>query len=605
MARALATMMRGPDEQDGDVPEVLRRPSSAGAVARLSWTPEKDGAREELPARWYLRGVVDAVALAERLFSPCNVTARRDAASWPDVNASFPDLLMLMRRYPTEVDPEAEGAFRRRLDAAQRTWRLKSRPVEDLLASRKGRFRGELQAFQAEGVRFLLAHSGALLADDMGLGKTVQALAFLDALDAWPVAIVCQSHVQTHWERKIVEFLECENARKGLLAAGARLSFLSLRGLKPSRETPRADIYILHYLAAHSWKDLLIGRLVKAVIFDEAQELRHQGTRKFEANRDLARRAANVVGLSGTPIYNKGIEIFNVLNVLERGCLGAKVSFQEKWCSSTDPAVVAEPDALGRYLTDRGLMLRRRKEDVLAELPPKRRVIEPIDADDGTFRELVKEAVKLAREAELQGNSFAQGQMEATAIAKLRKATGVSKVPAAVAFLRGLMEAGQPTLVFAHHHAVHDAICDALEEFRPARITGEESLAVKDESRRRFIDGETDLCLIALRAATGIDGLQARARVVVHVEMDWSPAVHAQAEDRAYRFGQKDSVLVYYLTTELGSDPFVMGALSLKERQFLGLMNDRAETEEDARAARDSAERHKAEMLAALRGGRL
>ncbi|WP_018265531.1 DEAD/DEAH box helicase [Methylosinus sp. LW4] len=513
--------------------------------------------------------------------------------------------MMLMHRYPVAIDGEARGEFELQYAAAVRKWRMSAAGPDDLPQSLTSRFLGELKPFQTEGVRFLLANGRALLADDMGLGKTVQALAALAGADRWPAVVLCQPHMQTHWERKIGEFLDSRFASGDLLSPGGKISVASLRGAKPDATAPQAHIYIVHYLVVHGWIDLLVARGVAAVVFDECQELRHSGTRKFEANKRLARAAQLVFGLSGTPIYNKGLEIYNVLNVIDRGCLGPKVDFQEQWCSERDPSLVSAPDALGEYLVDRGLVLRRRKQDVLAELPPKRRVIEQIDGDDGTFRALLKEAIGLAQEAEYVTDGFQRAQMEAMAIAKLRRATGVAKIKAACAFLRGLMESGQPTLVFAHHLVVHEAICEALDDFAPARITGEESPSQKDAARQRFIDGDTNLCMIALRSATGIDGLQARARVVVFVELDWSPAVHAQAEDRAYRMGQNDSVLVYYLTVALGSDPFVMMTLSVKERQFLGLMQDAAETEEDRRAAETAAERHKAELLAMLRGGRM
>jgi SWI/SNF-related matrix-associated actin-dependent regulator of chromatin subfamily A-like protein 1 len=123
-------------------------------------------------------------------------------------------------------------------------------------------------------------------------------------------------------------------------------------------------------------------------------------------------------------------------------------------------------------------------------------------------------------------------------------------------------------------------------------------------AKRRVIEpikGDTNLCLISLRTATGIDGLQARARVVVFVELDWSPAVHRQAEDRAHRMGQRDSVLAYYLVTDLGTDPFVMMTLNLKASQFTGLMQDKGETDDDRRDADTAAKEHMASVLSMLR----
>jgi SNF2 family DNA or RNA helicase len=587
-----------------DIPLHLCRadPVENGA-ARLSWEPERPGESEEIPPRWRLKGSIAVVLMAEKLFAGARASARRDEISWPAMPSMFEDLLMVMQRFPIAIDKSAREIWEEQYADVLKAWFIRSRP-EGQAAQGGGRFKGVLRTFQQEGVRFLLAGSRAVLADDMGLGKTVQAFAYLDTLDKWPVVIVCQSHVQSHWAGKIGEFLKCEPARGGLLASSENLRWTVLRGAKAQDDTPEADVYIVHYLVVHAWVNLLLARGVKAVVFDEVQELRATGTRKYESCRLIAKTAKCAVGLSGTPIYNKGGEIYNVLNALNRGCLGTKVSFQETWCSEHDPSLVKSPEALGAYLTEIGLMLRRRKDEVLSELPEKQRVIEPIDADNKLFAELIQEAAELARDADMQNDPFAKGMKEAEAIAKARKATGISKAPGVVAFVRGLMEAEQPTLVFAHHHDVHDAILEALDDFNPVSITGRESPAQKDTARNAFMRGDSNLCLIALRAATGIDGLQSRARVVVFAELDWSPAVHAQAEDRAHRMGQKNGVLVYYLTTELGTDPGMMEILSVKERQFLGLMNEEGETEEAAREASAAAERHKAEILSMLRGMR-
>ena len=125
-------------------------------------------------------------------------------------------------------------------------------------------------------------------------------------------------------------------------------------------------------------------------------------------------------------------------------------------------------------------------------------------------------------------------------------------------------------LLFAHHHQVMDLYKKELRTLSPAFITGRETGTQKEKSVERFMQGRTDLCCISLRAASGLN-LQ-RATCVVFGELDWSPAVHSQAEDRAHRIGQKDSLLCYYLVAPEGSDADIQDALGLKVSQFMGLM---------------------------------
>jgi SWI/SNF-related matrix-associated actin-dependent regulator of chromatin subfamily A-like protein 1 len=152
------------------------------------------------------------------------------------------------------------------------------------------------------------------------------------------------------------------------------------------------------------------------------------------------------------------------------------------------------------------------------------------------------------------------------------------------------LEAGEPTLVFAHHHKVFDMLNTLLHAHRLVSITGREDDKAKMGNQGGVPRGQTNLCFIALRSATGIDGLQDRARVVVFAELDWSRAIHSQAEDRAHRDVQKDSVLCHYLVSTR-PDPEMQEALGLKVSQFLGLMEEEGEREEDqalnASAAKD------------------
>src|SRR5690606_26482282 len=125
------------------------------------------------------------------------------------------------------------------------------------------------------------------------------------------------------------------------------------------------------------------------VVFDEIQELRHSGTEKYSAASLLAESCQRVMGLSGTPIYKHGGEIWNVVNILDYHLLGDWESFTREWCYGYGNNIVAKPDLLGEHLRREGLMLRRTKTEVLPELPDKRRLVQEIDCDSAVYRAMM------------------------------------------------------------------------------------------------------------------------------------------------------------------------------------------------------------------------
>jgi len=534
---------------------------------------------------WCIAGDPTVVQMAKRLF-PGSDGREKGVARFPANKRLLGDLNWLMLRYPLEID-DKDGWVKTLAECREHTLRsieLASRPAK--IAPPKMSFDGELRGFQQEGLAQMLHHRRLLLADEMGLGKTPQFLAFLACTSTFPALIVVQPHLINQWRREIDKFLP-------------GLDVHILTGLTPY---PVSDshIHIIHYGLLRGWINALPGKH-RTVCFDEIQELRNSNTQKYSAASLIAGDAENVIGLSGTPIHNGGGEIWSVLNILEMHCLGDWDGFTREWCEGYGSKVVTSPEVLGDRLHNEGLMLRRTKLEVLPELPPKRRVVEEIDADEGVFGELVAPAAALAKKFDGISDALERGRTMREIVRSVRQATGVAKSPHVAIFVRALLEAGETCLVFAHHHKVVEILQDALKDWRPGCVTGRQSRAEKDESVRRFQDGETNLCIISLRACSGLN--MHAAKCVIFAELDWAPAVHTQAEDRAHRMGQEDSVLAYYLVWNGGesSDPDVMERLGFKTSQFKGIMRDPDETEEDRVLATKSAKKHMAKIVAKLK----
>ena len=511
---------------------------------------------------WTIRGEPCVTELAKRLFPGCDGRGR-GVARFTAHRRIIGDLNWLMLRYPLEIRESDRKRWEESLDEAREYAfrREQALSAPETAQPPEGSFSGTLLPFQQEGLGFMLASRRCLLADEMGLGKTVQALSFLATTAAYPAILVVPPHLIRNWQREIERFLNPDG----------RLRVHVIKGLT-SQPLPEADIYLIHYLLLRGWKDVLPEAGFKTAIFDEIQELRRNGTGKYSAASLLSESCENVIGLSGTPIYNQGGEIWNVVNILDFHFLGDWESFSREWCYGYNRAMVAKPELLGEHLRREGLMLRRLKSDVLGELAPKRRLVQEIDWDDQVYRELMKPVADQLKILRATDDPSKRAIIEDAICQQQRQATGVAKAPFVAAFVRALLDGGEKVLLMAHHHAVMDIFRKELKTYHPGFITGRETDAQKDAASAAFMSGKTNLLCISLRSASGLN-LQ-RATCVVFGELDWSPAVHSQAEDRAHRIGQKDSLLCYYLVSPRGSDRDMQDALGLKVSQFVSLMGD-------------------------------
>ena len=509
---------------------------------------------------WTIKGEPCVTELAKRLFPGCDGHGRGEAR-FTAHRRIVGELNWLMLRYPLTIAERDRDRWEQALEDAREYARRRERALNapETCVPPEGSFRGELLPYQQQGLAFLLEARRCLLADEMGLGKTVQALAFLAVTAAYPAILVVPPHLVRNWQREIGRFLP-EHIRVHVV-----------KGLTPY-QLPPADIYIAHYLLLRGWKDVLPKLGLKTVIFDEMQELRRNGSSKYSAASLLSEACENVIGLSGTPIYNHGGEIWNVVNILDFHFLGDWESFTREWCYGYRSDIVAKPELLGEHLRREGLMLRRVKSDVLTQLQPKRRLVQEIDWDDKVYRELMLPVAEKLRLLRATDDPARRALIEDDICQRQRQATGVAKAPYVAEFVRALLEGGEKVLLMAHHHAVMDIYRRELKGYRPGFITGRETDRQKDEAARAFMAGETDLLCLSLRSASGLN-LQ-RASCVVFGELDWSPAVHSQAEDRAHRIGQQDSLLCYYLVSPRGSDRDMQDALGLKVSQFVSIMGD-------------------------------
>jgi len=502
-----------------------------------------------------------------------------------DSTESIKQLKLMMDRFPLEI--LSKTIWQRKI---VKTYAPKPTlpPIKHKLKRAKSgeQFRGKLMNFQKEGLDFLLKSSGnALLADEMGLGKTVQTLSYVSTeKQTFPVLVVAPLVTLKNWEREIEKFLK-KKSRNGRIIESQSPSVTSIRTGK-SKELPKTDIYVINYelLLKRSEDIEKVG--IRTIVCDEVHNLRSKTTQKYKAVKKLAALpTVNYrIGLSGTPIYNRGSEIWPIIDILKPGLLGSFKEFCEYFCYVNDKgkAIVLENKRASlRNELQKHVMLRRKKSDVLKELKDKVRYKEVIASDtDYYLDELDKIWKKLETEQKEAKTEFSKSASYHRAIQSERQIAGVAKLPHVINFVKNIMEIEESVVVFCHHKVIHKLLHESLQEFSPVSIVGGQSDDTRQDQIDKFQKGESKLMIAGIRAGNvGIN--LTRAKYVIFAELDWSPAIHRQAEDRLHRIGQKNTVFAYYLIGNGTLDDHVASILVDKSYEIDAIMDETVDTYEN------------------------
>jgi SNF2 family DNA or RNA helicase len=495
------------------------------------------------------------------------------------------DLLWLQERYPLAMD----GGHRARMMAEAAEYDRRGEAFVGVLSGQIDPKPFDLalppRRYQSVAADLALRSRGLLIADELGLGKSAMGIAVLTDPRTRPALIVTLTHLPKQWEREFQKF--APNLTTHIIKKGTPYDVMAkMRGKKSATQLDLIDaefpdVLIINYHKLSGWRHTLAGAM-RAVIFDEVQELRRPTSDKYSAAEHIAHSSGFRVGLSATPIYNYGSEFFHVLNIVAPGRLGEHHEFVREWCGGTmdtqGRARIHDPKAFGTYVRENGLMIRRTRQDVGRELPALTRTPHYVSSDAKVLDEVKSSVVELAKFLlERQGTTFERMRVGGELDWKLRQATGLAKAAFVAEFVRMIVESGEKVVLYGWHHAVYSVWADRFKGHKVAFYTGDESPAQKEKARAEFIEGDTQILVMSLRAGAGLDGLQEVCRTVVFGELDWSPGVHEQCIGRVYRDGQKDPVVAYFLVSEGGSDPVIADILGLKKAQIEGVRDPDAE----------------------------
>ena len=525
-----------------------------------------------------------AVMMASKIISQLWYGDGPNEAIIPDNANNVKQIKWILDRYPMEVLSKSVWQNKAPTKFVKKITHTK---IEKLSKATPGKqFRGKLLDFQKEGLDFLLKSSGnALLADDMGLGKTVQTLAYVASeKQSMPVLVIAPLVTLTNWQREIERFMKKKSRNGRIIENGYPTSTMIRTGKK--EDLGNFDFYIINYELLHKRLGDLLNLNIRTLVCDEVQHLRSKTTQKYTAIKKLAAlKSINYrVGLSGTPIYNHGSEIWSIVDILKPGLLGNFKEFCEYFCylDERGKAIVLENKRTSLHEElKKHVMIRRKKSDVLKDLKDKVRYKEIIAADETYYKNQLDQ-IWHKHEEELKNaeTEFYKSASYQRAIQSERQAAGIAKLPRVIDFVKNIMEIEESVVVFCHHKSIHKLLHESLHEFSPVSIIGGQTDKARQDSIDRFQNGDTKLMIAGLRAGNlGIN--LTRAKYVIFAELDWSPAYHYQAEDRLHRIGQKNTVFAYYLIGSGTLDDHVADILVDKSYEIDAIMDQKQESFEN------------------------
>ena len=425
----------------------------------------------------------------------------------------------------------------------------------------------QLFPFQKVGVAFIEKRNGrALIADEMGLGKTIQAAAWLQLHpEKRPAIILCPASLKLNWAKELRDTLSTKDKVQ------------ILQGTKPYPITE--DIIIINYDILNSWVETLQAINPQVLIIDEAHYIKNSSAIRTKATKKLAKGIPHVIALTGTPIVNRPIEGFNIFQILDRNLFPNFWTYVHQYCGARhngfgwDFSGATNKEELNQILTST-IMIRRRKADVLKDLPEKMYSFVPMELSNETeYRIAEEEFIEYLRG--VKGKEAAEKAKKAEHLVKieaLKQLAVKGKMKQAINWIRDFIEDGNKLVVFAVHKEVIDKLMNEFKDVA-VKIDGSTPTPERHKAVEIFQNNEDIKLFVGNVQAAGVGLTLTAASAVAFLELPWTPGELQQAEDRCHRIGQKNAVNIYYLLAE-NSVEYKLAKLLDKKKKVLSAVID-------------------------------
>ena len=406
-----------------------------------------------------------------------------------------------------------------------------------------------LYPFQAQAVDFIDKCDGrVMVCDDAGLGKTVTSLGYIRLHDIQRVLIVAPASVIYKWR---------DECHRWLVDPDVAVVETS------KKEIPFADILILSYRLMTLLKDELTQQVFDCIIFDESHYIKNHKAQRTQAAKEIAIGNPYLLCLSGTPLLNRPIEMFEALHLLQPSSWPSRQSYGWAYCGGVVHAgpfkKVFQGTCNEEELAERvrSIMIRRLKQDVKDQLPELTRSVLPVDIDKGAYTTAYHEDYPNAL----------------TKLTALRYAVGMAKAKVAASWADDFLfnsEENTKLVLYCHHLDVVDYIKDRLKKYLVVTITGKVSSKERDRRIKMYqTPGGPRIMIITSAGGEGIDlfGLDGvDSSNICFVEREWNSAKEEQAEARLHRLGQDNAVVAWYLIARNTIDEDVAELIEEKRR---------------------------------------
>lgn len=425
-----------------------------------------------------------------------------------------------------------------------------------------------LYPYQKQGVALIeLLKGRVLLADEMGLGKTIQALAYIDLHpDNFPVVIVCPAVVKYVWESLAKVWL-------------TNPDILILSGRTPNIKKITNKIIIINYDILSYWVPILKKSKPHLIITDECHYYKNSKAARTKAVKKLVKSTPEFIAISGTPITSRPMEFFTALNLLLPDSFSNFTEYAQEYCdASFDGRQWSYKGAsnimkLHKILTST-IMIRRKKKDVLKDLPDKTKVIIAVDITNRKeYLRAEQNVINYIRQT--KGDYAANKAAVAETIVQigvLKQLAAVGKMTQAFEWIDNFLETGQKLTIYAVHKVIIATLMERYEKIS-VKIDGSVANNKREGIVNEFQTNPKIRLFIGNMGAAGIGITLTVASNMLILEFPWTPSELDQVEDRIHRISQKEAVFIYNLVGKNTIDETIIDLLNEKSRVISGIMD--------------------------------